>query len=127
MCHFQVSSHAGGFHFVIGCGPLTDSSCAAGPNLSWPLPRLLMAAQVQMCQGPCTAPLLGSPRHTPFHFRVSSTAGGFHFARGAVGPPFAAAPPPTWGPHIWFWPRDCPQMSEGGVILKTTALSACHT
>ncbi|CAI9599882.1 unnamed protein product, partial [Staurois parvus] len=47
MCHFQVSSHTAGFHFVIGCWQITGLPLLLpGLNLPWaPVPPPHAAAR----------------------------------------------------------------------------------
>ncbi|CAI9571598.1 unnamed protein product, partial [Staurois parvus] len=85
MCHFQVSSHTAGFHFVIGCWQITGLPLLLpGLNLPWaPVPPPHAAARSTVSHGSLYGlPLLLSPsRHTLpcATFRSPHTAGGFHF------------------------------------------------
>ncbi|CAI9610611.1 unnamed protein product [Staurois parvus] len=50
MCHFQVSSHTAGFHFVIGCWQITASHCCCQALICHgPLYRLLMLLPGPQC------------------------------------------------------------------------------
>ncbi|CAI9545975.1 unnamed protein product, partial [Staurois parvus] len=53
MCHFQVSSHTAGFHFVIGCWQITGLPLLLpGLNLPWaPVPPPHAAARSTVSHG----------------------------------------------------------------------------
>ncbi|CAI9562274.1 unnamed protein product, partial [Staurois parvus] len=78
MCHFQVSSHTAGFHFVIGCWQITGLSLLLpGLNLPWaPVPTASSCCcQVHSVSWvPDRLPLLlsPSPHSAMCHFQVSS-------------------------------------------------------
>ncbi|CAI9548674.1 unnamed protein product, partial [Staurois parvus] len=78
MCHFQVSLHCGGFHFVIGCCLCMafNFSCLRSATLPWaPVPLLMLLARSRVCHGSLYGlPLLlsPSPHSAMCHFQVSS-------------------------------------------------------
>ncbi|CAI9533653.1 unnamed protein product, partial [Staurois parvus] len=78
MCHFQVSSHTAGFHFVIGCWQITGLPLLLpGLNLPWaPVPPPhAAAARSTVSHGSLNRlPLLlsPSPHSAMCHFQVSS-------------------------------------------------------
>ncbi|CAI9624579.1 unnamed protein product, partial [Staurois parvus] len=68
MCHFQVSSHTAGFHFVIGCWQITGLPLLLpGLNLPWdPVPPPHAAARSTVSHGSLNRlPLLLSPSPQP--------------------------------------------------------------
>ncbi|CAI9565314.1 unnamed protein product, partial [Staurois parvus] len=59
MCHFQVSSHTAGFHFVIGCWQITGLPLLLLPglNLPWaPVPPPHAAARSTVSHGSLYGP-----------------------------------------------------------------------
>ncbi|CAI9558936.1 unnamed protein product [Staurois parvus] len=110
MCHFQVSSHCGGFHLFLGC--LADYRaflrCHLAPSRPWaPRYRLVTLLLGPQCDlGPCTASHCLPLCHC-CHFQVSSRPVVSILVIGCcmASPLLAASTAHSCGSKLWFVAR----------------------